>query len=231
MLWTGFVWDFKKFKLWISEEKLARAEREIKLLIENKHTMLPAKQVAKVIGMLGSFALAMGTIVRFRTRSLLTTLARETDKYGWNASFRLGELELDELEFWDQSLRGLNGFRMRREDKVLVVQSREMYSDASDFQMAGAEFRGTSRKSGSEYQAYFNEGERGASSTFRELRAIEEGLRVRGHELKGSLVRWGCDNWSAGVIVKVGSMKPDCHQVALRIADLAKKFEIELEPF
>ena len=231
LLWTGFVWDFKKFKLWISEEKLTRAEREIKFLIENKHTMLAAKQVAKVIGMLGSFALAMGAIVRFRTRSLLTTLARETDKYGWNARIRLGQLELDELEFWDQSLRGLNGFRMRREDKVLVVQSREMYSDASDFQMAGAEFRGTRRKSGSEYQAYFNEGERGASSTFRELRAIEEGLRVRGHELKGSLVRWGCDNWSAGVIVKVGSMKPDCHQVALRIADLAKKFEIELEPF
>ena len=31
--------------------------------------------------------------------------------------------------------------------------------------------------------------------------------------------------------MKVGSMKPDCHQVALRITDLAKKFEIELEPF
>ena len=231
LLWTGFVWDFREFKLWISEEKLVRAETEIRLLLEAGHVVLPAKQVARVVGLLGSFALAMGAIVRFRTRSLLTMLARETDRYGWNTGIRLGELELDELKFWDQNLRGLNGFRMRREDKVLVVRSREMYSDASDFQMAGAEFSGTRREQGTEYQAYFEEDERSASSTFRELRAIEEGLRVRGQELRGSLVRWGCDNWSAGMIVKVGSMKPDCHQVALRIAELSKKFEIELEPF
>ena len=38
----------------------------------------------------------MGAIVRFRTRSLLTMLARETDRYGWNTGIRLGELELDE---------------------------------------------------------------------------------------------------------------------------------------
>ena len=59
-------------------------------------------------------------------------------------------------------------------------------------------------------------------STCRKLRAIEEGLKVRGRELQWSFVRWGCDNWAAGVIVRVGSMKADCHEVALRIAELAK---------
>ena len=80
LLWTGFVWDFREFKLWISEEKLVRAETEIRLLLEAGHVVLPAKQVARVVGLLGSFALAMGAIVRFRTRSLLTMLARETDR-------------------------------------------------------------------------------------------------------------------------------------------------------
>ena len=37
--------------------------------------------------------------------------------------------------------------------------------------------------------------------------------------------------WAAGVIIRVGSMKPGCHEVALRIAELAKQWQIELEAF
>ena len=44
-------------------------------------------------------------------------------------------------------------------------------------------------------------------------------------------MRWGCDNWSAGKIVKWGSMKRDCHQVAVEIEKLCWKFEIRLETF
>ena len=35
------------------------------------------------------------------------------------------------------------------------------------------------------------EREREASSTFRELRAIEEGLRAHGESLRGKILRWG----------------------------------------
>ena len=55
------------------------------------------------------------------------------------------------------------------------------------------------------------EEERSASSTFRELRGIEEGLKFQGERLRGLTVRWGCDNWAAGKICKWGSMKSDCH--------------------
>ena len=67
------------------------------------------------------------------------------------------------------------------------------------------------------FKVSLTERERGASSTFRELRVIEEGLRAHGESLKGKIVRWGCDNWSAGKIVRWGSMKRDCHQVAVEI--------------
>lgn len=231
ILWTGFVWDFKSFKLWVGDDKLVRAEKQIKLLLENRDCAVPAKQVASLTGLLGSFALAMGAIVRFRTRSLLTLVAVETDKKGWKTNIFLEDREIRELLFWDENLRKLNGFRMRQEDRVLVVSSRDMFSDASAFQMAGAEFVGASRKLGTEYQAVFSERDQSASSTYRELSAIEEGIKVRGEELRGSFVRWGCDNWAAVAIVKVGSMKPDCHQVALNIADLCKQYEIELDTF
>ena len=73
--------------------------------------------------------------------------------------------------------------------------------------------------------------ERSASSTFRELRAIEEGLKSQGERLRGLTVRWGCDNWAAGKIVKWGSMKPDCHEIAVKIEEVCRKYRIRLETF
>ena len=66
--------------------------------------------------------------------------------------------------------------------------------------------------------------EKEASSTYCELRAIEEGLRVHGKSLRGKIVRWGCDNRSAGKIMKWGSMKRDDHGVAIKIEELCRRF-------
>ena len=74
------------------------------------------------------------------------------------------------------------------------------------------------------FKVLLSEKERGASSTFRELRAIEDGLRAHGNRLRGKIVRWGCDNWPAGKIVKWGSMKRDCQQVAMDIEKLCRRF-------
>ena len=81
------------------------------------------------------------------------------------------------------------------------------------------------------FRVALEEGEKSSSSTFRELRAIEEGLRAHGSSLRGKVVRWGCDNWSAGKIVKWGSMKRDCHSVALGIERVCREYEIKLETF
>ena len=175
--------------------------------------------------------LAMGAIVRFRTRALLMNIAKETEVKGWMVNTLLGAREKEELEFWAQRLKDLNGYCMRKRDRVVEVETREMFSDASDFMLAGAEFVSGTRKKETDYQACLSVEELGTSSTYRELRAIEEGIKVRGRELQGSFVRWGCDNWAAGVIVRIGSMKSECHEVALRIAELARQWEIELETF
>ena len=79
-----------------------------------------------------------------------------------------------------------------------------MFSDASDFQLAGARFEGEQVCWDMRFKVLLSKKERGASSNFRELRAIEEGLRAHGNRLRGKIVRWGCDNWPAGKIVKWG---------------------------
>ena len=69
------------------------------------------------------------------------------------------------------------------------------------------------------------------SITFRELRAIKEGLRAHGDSLRGKTVRWGCDNWSAGKIVKWGSMIRDCHGMVVKIKELCRRYGIRPETF
>ena len=77
----------------------------------------------------------------------------------------------------------------------------DMFSDTSDFQLAGARFEGEQVCWDTRFKVLLSEKEKRASRFFRELRAIEEGLRAHGSSLRGKIVRWGCDNWSAGKIV------------------------------
>ena len=76
------------------------------------------------------------------------------------------------------------------------------------------------------YKQYFTEEESRGSSTYRELRAIEEGIKMKGEQFRGHRVRWGCDNWAASKIIIQGSMKPECHEVAKAIVELVKKFNV-----
>ena len=118
-----------------------------------------------------------------------------------------------------------------REDRVMSMLSADMFSDAGEHMMGGAQFKEGLLVQGSAYKEYFGEKERGMSSTYRELRAIEQGLRLRGELFRGHVVRWGCDNWAASKIIKLGSMKFECHEVAKSIGKVAREFEVVLEPF
>ena len=132
---------------------------------------------------------------------------------------------------WRNNIGKCNGHIMRKEDKVLQVQTTDMYSDAGEHMMGGAQFRGEHIVKGSVFKQYFSEEESRMSSTFRELRAFEKGIRIKGEQFRGHQVRWGCYNWAASKIITLGSMKPECHEVAKAIVKLVMKFDIVLEPF
>ena len=93
MVWTGFVWDTVRFKLWVTEEKLARAEELLEGLWKKRGEMVGVKEIARVAGVIGSFTLAMGNVVRFYTRGMLQQVAeilREPDggaTVGWRREY------------------------------------------------------------------------------------------------------------------------------------------------
>ena len=231
LTWTGFEWDTEKFELTIPAKKIERALVKVEQLWNKRGKGVKVREMASVAGLIGSFNLAMGDVTKFHTRSLLLKVAEVVDAFGWEGWGFVGERGESELRFWMRNMRGLNGHRMRKEDKVWHVNTVEMFSDAGEYFLGGAEFEGLERVRDSEFKAYLDEGEQGKSSTYRELRGIEEGLKARGETLRGCLVRWGCDNFAAGQIVRLGSMKAECHEVALRIWDLVKRFELVLETF
>ena len=65
----------------------------------------------------------------------------------------------------------------------------DMFSDASDFQLAGAKFEEEQVCWDTRFRVSLMEGEKGSSSMYRELRDIEECLRANGRNLRGKTVR------------------------------------------
>ena len=63
------------------------------------------------------------------------------------------------------------------------------------------------------------------------MREIEEGILVNGRKLQRKTVRRKCDNWATRKIVKLGSMKEDCHIVAIRIEEPCRKWKNKLDSF
>ena len=75
------------------------------------------------------------------------------------------------------------------------------------------------------------EGERRKSSNYRELREIQDGILANGRKLQRKTVRRKCNNWATRKIVKLGSMKEDCHIVAIRIEEPCRKWKNKLDSF
>ena len=118
---------------------------------------------------------------------------------------------------------------IRRLGRFQVVRSQMLYSDVGGHMAGGAVFKNRMVVDGTVFQISLSEEEVSQSSTFRELRGIEEGLKALQARIRGKHVRWHCDNWAACKIVEFGSMKTDCHEVAIRINNSIGDFQVDFE--
>ena len=86
----------------------------------------------------------MGNVARFYTRGMLTQVAEMARRAGWESCGLMERRVLDKIVFWRKNLRSLNGWRMRDTEDVTYCKEGyvDMFSDASDFQLAGARFEG-----------------------------------------------------------------------------------------
>ena len=100
LTWTGIVWDTEKFKCFIPEDKLERAEKAIQSLLEKKDVRIQVKEVASICGLLMSFRHCVGEDVsRFYMRKQCMLVARETQNNKWDVRVKLNEEVVDELVF------------------------------------------------------------------------------------------------------------------------------------
>ena len=67
-----------------------------------------------------------------------------SERAGWESRGLMGSRPLDEIVFWMKNLRSLNGWRMQDTEDIVYCKEGcvDMFSDASDFQLARARFEG-----------------------------------------------------------------------------------------
>ena len=229
MEWTGWIINTKQFMIYVPERKILKAEGKLELLLAKVGKAVKVRELSSMVGLIISFGLAVGRAARFHTRFATMAVARLVEEKDWGASLVLSEEVVAELRYWKLNLRRLNGQPIRKKAGVQVVRPRFLYSDAGGHMAGGYMMEDSRVCDDTVFQVNLTASEVGMSSTYRELRGVEEGLKALEGRIKGKPCRWHCDNWSTCKIVEFGSTKSDCHKVAVRINELIQKFEVEFE--
>ena len=131
-----------------------------------------------------------------------------------------------EIGFWEERVDEFSGQLIR---KAASIMTWYVCSDSGKFQIGGRVEKKGAERIWMRFQVTLELWETEASSTYRELRSIECGLLLIAPEARGTVVRYGNDNYSAVRAVMFGSTKPDCQRIAVKIHDIVEAHQIELE--
>ena len=128
-------------------------------------------------------SLAIGLIARLRTRALYALI---NERACWSDRLSLSEDAKDELFFWHQNIAVLNGCAIWFSPGI----TRVAYSDASSTGFGGFVVELGPRIS----HGQWTPDQASCSSTWRELRAVDQVLRSFAANLQGHTVKWFSDN-------------------------------------
>ena len=226
LVWCGFLWNLRTFTVEVTKKKAERIKSLAKELLKKK--TVTVKEMSALTGLVVSCSPALGRSARFKTRASIMWVQQLVDKYGWKAFGIVSEQAKLELIFWRDKVEKVNGQVIRHEPGVVKADSFG-FSDAGGHQIGGVLYGRDKTEILKEFKIQFSEEEKKMSSTYRELRGIEEGLKMAGEAWRRKNVRWGCDNWAAVKACELGSTKADCMEVANNIGMLAESFEMKLE--
>ena len=140
----------------------------------------------------------------------------------WNCRVDLDEEVMFEVRFWKENLRALNK-KVLFEDTVpkrLVLIKGDASASGCGSYIEGTELVAAK---------VFSEEEKGYHSTLRELLTVEFSLKAFKKEIVGANVSVATDSQSAQRILSAGSMKVDCHRVAMRVARFCSNNRIVLD--
>ncbi|CAB4015005.1 Integrase recombinase xerD-like, partial [Paramuricea clavata] len=163
---------------------------------------------------------AVGPSVRLFTRQLFYTISQ---RGFWSDYLTdIPPLLVEELRFWLTNLGCLNGYSMTPK---VSAEPLYIYTDASSFGYGGYlaslhEFKA---------QGHWTLQQKVKSSTFRELLAILQVLKVFLKHLEHKRIKVFSDSQSACCIVLVGSRVPELQHIAVEIFNLCFFNDIQIE--
>ena len=169
-----------------------------------------ARDVSRITGTLISMELALGPVVRLRTRALYAVL---NIVHSLSCKVALTREAVEELNFWRGNFFGLCGKPILRPSPKIELLS---YSDASNMGWAGFIVQFGMHVARGNWLG----SEALCSSSFREIRAIRFVLRSFSSLLAGKECKHRSDNQSVCGVLSVGSSKPHLQKEAVAIYNL-----------
>ena len=162
--------------------------------------------------------LGLGSVARLMTRNLYAIInCRNT----WNDKVVWTEEAWGEINFWENNIESLNGREMRYSAGAV----RLVYSDASDSGYGGYTVDVGLRIA----QGQWSESESQASSTWRELEAINRILQAYSKLMEGETVKWLTENQNVVKIIEHGSRRHSLQEIAVNILSILMQTAIRLE--
>ena len=126
----------------------------------------------------------------------------------------------EELKFWRNNINIYNGYTF----KPRPFTSCLLFTDASDEGYGGFVLKHLSKEI---FSAKLDKYEKETSSTFRELLAVKYVLTTFGYILKNQSVQVNIDNFSACLILSIGSSKPHLQNLAIDVFNFCTRFNIQ----
>ena len=214
--WSGIVWDSRSFTLSIPQRRIHDLLKNIKLLI-SIFPLFTARQLAQVTGKVISISSVVGNLTRLMSRYCYLTIENRS-YWDENLDILYPQEVLSELKFWIDNVHTVN----RKVLASYCPSSFIMYSDASNL-ACGAYCVEVQNKV---FYRMWNEIEVNQSSTWRELKAIEQALFTFIYDLTGKNIKWFTDNQNCLRIIKAGSMKQHLQRLALSIFSVCMRENI-----
>ena len=213
--WLGMTWNASELTLKITEKRIE------KLKLTGADIMVAGsvsvRRLASWVGQVISLGPVMGGVTRLRSRYAQMVIAKAVS---YDEMVAVSSKVMKELLFWQENVRRLNCRDCARGAPPVTVEVKGDASASGCGSFVEGEHLWTAR--------LFSEEEREAHSTWRELENVHFSLVAMKDALKGRSVNFLIDNQSAVSIIKNGSMKEDCHLLALEIQEVCTANSIVL---
>ena len=216
--WLGYLWDMHTGTVSMPSRKILVFKDMILHALKNKEN-ISARYVAKIMGKLMSMSFVYGNICQIMSRHAYSLIE---SRLSWDSDLRLTGLACEELQFW---LKHLDNLQSRSFNVQSRLPERVMFTDASNFAGAGVLLHSKNQIS----HCMFDDFVKSQSSTYRELKALQNALVSFKSFISGKFVKVYSDNQNTVRIVSKGSTVSLLQLLAREIFDFCMIHNVVLE--